>query len=271
MNYNTVVSRFIVLLLMCSAAAAQGIVPIVDMRIGGLIGGSKNGKWLEAGVAAESIMTGPMDLFVFGLSGREKEAFPSARRAPVDDVCQDFFRINMQDEKQRLAVGIGVNAKWNPMPRRPVKMSANNAEYKKAVVAQLKKQHVSHPIAKITQAYRIDLDNDGVDEVLIGATNIKNEHGVGWAAGEYSFAMFRKVTKAGVKDFILWGNFFARGEENGGVPNRYEISGIADLNGDGKMEVVLYSEYYEGSGTGAFEIRQGKPVAIPELEAGCGA
>ena len=59
--------------------------------------------------------------------------------------------------------------------------------------------------------------------------------------------MLRKVTKNGVRDYLLDGNFFKSSQDSGGAPNRYEISGIADLNGDGKMEIVLYSEYYEGS------------------------
>lgn len=265
------VSALLAIAILTPAIAAQkNIVPIIDLRMGGLLGGVRNGKWIEAGLAAESIMNGAMDLHVYGLRGKEKTPFYAARRAPVEDVCQDFYRINMDDEKERPAVGIGVNASWNAMPRIPRRMSASSPAYKTAVIAFLKKQGVVRPVAKITQIFQIDLDNDATDEILITATDLKSQFGVGWKAGEYSFTMLRKVTRSGVRDFLLDGNFFKRGQENGGAPNRYEISSIADLNGDGKMEIVLYSEYYEGAGSGAFEMRGGKPVLVKQLQIGCG-
>ena len=250
--------------------AQNEIVPIIDLRIGGLLGGVKNGKWIEAGIAAESIMNGAMDLDVYGFGGKQKKPFYAATRAAVEDVCQDFYRINMDDQKQQLAVGIGVNGTWNAMPRIPKRVSVQNPVYMAAVIAFLKKQGVRRPVAKITQAFQIDLDNDGTDEVLITATRIKSGFGVGWRAGEYSFSMLRKVTKSGVKDYLVDGNIYKSTQDNSGAPNRYEISSIADLNGDGKMEIVLYSEYYEGSASGAFEIRNGKPELIKELQIDCG-
>ncbi|MEO6656550.1 MAG: hypothetical protein ABIO36_10755 [Pyrinomonadaceae bacterium] len=251
--------------------AQNEIVPIIDLRIGGLLGGVKHGKWIEAGIAAESIMNGAMDLDVYGLRGKEKTPFYAARRAPVEDVCQDFYRINMDDQKEQLAVGIGVNGGWNAMPRIPKRVSVQNPAYNAAVVAFLKKEGVKRPVAKITQAFQIDLDNDGIDEVLITATRIKSQFGVGWRAGEYSFAMLRKVTKSGVKDYLLDGNIHRSAHDDDGAPNRFLISGIADLNGDGKMEIVLYSEYYEGSASGAFEMIKGRPEVIEELQIECGA
>lgn len=254
--------------LFCSAVPAQtGVVPIIDLRIGGLLGGVKDGKWIEAAAAAESIMNYPVDFYVFGFDGKEKKMIYSARRAPVEDVCQDFYRTKI-GMKERLGLGMAVNAGWNPMPRIPKRLSPQSPAYTAAVVAFLKKQSVTRPTVNITQLFSIDLDNDGVDEILITASNIRIR--TGWKAGEYSFSIVRKTTKTGVRDYLLDGNFFKQGEENGGAPNRYEISSIADLNGDGKMEIVLYSEYYEGSNSGAFEMRNGKPAMIKELQIGCG-
>ncbi|CAN5350537.1 hypothetical protein BH10ACI3_BH10ACI3_15030 [soil metagenome] len=260
----------VIIALLCTAVPAQkDIVPIVDLRISGLIGGVKDGKWIEPGLAAESIMNGATDLNVFGFGGKEKRMIYAARRQPVEDVCQDFFRIKT-GIKERLGVAIGSNASWKAMPRIPKGLSIQSAAYKQAVISFLKKQGVARPVAKITQAFSVDLDNDGTDEVLISATNFRHQSGFDWKAGEYSFVLLRKVTKGGVKDYLVDGNIFKKGEDNGGAPNRYEISGIADLNGDGRMEVVIYGEYYEGSGTAAFEMLGGKLELIKELQAGCG-
>ena len=256
--------------LLFSAAPAQSeLVPIIDLRLGGLIGGSRDGKWVEPGLAAESILNGGSDLFVYGFGGKEKKTIASAKRAPIEDVCEDFFRIQT-GTRERLGVGMGVNLTWNAMPRIPIRLSAQSPIYKAAVSAFLKKEGVARPVAKITQAFRVDLDNDGTDEVLITATRLNNDFGIGWKAGDYSFVMLRKVTKDGVKDYMVDGNIYKRGQTDDGPPNRYLISAIADLNGDGRMEVVIYSEYYEGAGTGAFEMRGGKLELIKEVQAGCG-
>lgn len=260
----------LLLFAMVSAMPAQkSIVPIIDLRLGGLLGGSQDGKWIEAGLAAESIMDGGIDLFVFGFNGKEKTPIYSAKRAPIEDVCSDFYRMDM-DIKDRLGLGLGVNATWNAIPRIPKRMKTPTAAYKTAITNLLRKEGVKRPIVKTTQIFLIDLDGDGADEALITATNINSQFGVGWKAGEYSFVMLRKMTKDGVKDYMVDGNIFKTGQDNGGAPNRYEISSIADLNGDGKMEVVIYSEYYEGAGAGAFEMRGGKLEFIKEIQAGCG-
>jgi hypothetical protein len=49
----------------------------------------------------------------------------------------------------------------------------------------------------------------------------------------------------------------------------YDLASVADLNGDGRMEVVLVWSYYEGGGVTGYEL-QGDRLA-PVLEAGCGA
>lgn len=102
------------------------------------------------------------------------------------------------------------------------------------------------------------------------ATNLTGDFFARGKSGEYSIVLLRSVTKAGIRDFMVDGNIYKRGQEDTGPKQRYEITGIADLNGDGKMEVVIYAEYYEGAGTAAFELRGGKLELINELRAGCG-
>ncbi|MFN0141075.1 MAG: FG-GAP repeat domain-containing protein [Pyrinomonadaceae bacterium] len=263
-------SILLVCLLFSSFALPQErSVPIVDLRLGGLIGGSQNGAWVEPGLAAESILNSVMDLNVFGFGGKERKMIYAARRAPIEDVCQDFYRVNM-GMKERLGLAIGSNAKWKPMPRIPKRISARNAVYKRAVASFLKKQGVKNPIVRITQAFQIDLDGDGQDEVVITATRASDRYFTKLNAGDYSLVLLRTVTKAEVTDLMVDGNIYKPDQEDVGPPHRYEISGIADLNGDGTMEVAIYAEYYEGAGTAAFELRGGKLEMIKEVQAGCG-
>lgn len=120
MKIRLVRNSLLVCLLFNSYALAQDSpVPIVDLRLGGLIGGSQNGAWVDPGIAAESILLGSMDLNIFGFRGPEKAKVRNAKQqGPIDDVCQDFVRIET-GTRDRLGFAIGSNAKWKPMPRIP--------------------------------------------------------------------------------------------------------------------------------------------------------
>jgi hypothetical protein len=47
------------------------------------------------------------------------------------------------------------------------------------------------------------------------------------------------------------------------------VLGVADLNGDGRMEIALRNWYYEGAGVTVFEF--GGDGATPVMDNGCGA
>ncbi len=46
----------------------------------------------------------------------------------------------------------------------------------------------------------------------------------------------------------------------------HNIYALADLSGDGKMEIVLGINYYEGDRNIIFEMKNGKPIKVLELE-----
>lgn len=268
MTTRFISSTLLVCILFGSSVLAQERpVPIVDLRLGALIGGSHNGTWIEPGIAAESILLQSVDLNIFGFGGREKGTMRNVKRGTIDDVCQDLFRVA---GRERLGLAIGSNAKWKPMPRIPKRISNRNALYRGSVASFLKKHGVRNPIVRITQAFQIDLDGDGQDEVVIAATRVSDRYFTKLNAGDYSLVLLRTTTKVGAIDLMVDGNIYKPGQEDVGPPQRYEITGIADLNGDGKMEVVIYAEYYEGAGTAAFELHGGKLETIKEVQAGCG-
>ncbi|MEZ5344491.1 MAG: hypothetical protein R2681_02950 [Pyrinomonadaceae bacterium] len=71
-----------------------------------------------------------------------------------------------------------------------------------------------------------------------------------------------------VENIVLEGEFYPK-ETEFSAPNKHNITGIIDLDGDGKMEVVIYGAYYEGAWVSTFQILTGaKPKKV--LETGCG-
>ena len=108
-----------------------------------------------------------------------------------------------------------------------------------------------------------------MDEVLISATYYKGGLSSSANVGDYSFVMVRKAVGKIVTNHLLVGDFITK-RIDFGAPTENAISAIADLNGDGKMEIVLNGSYYEGDFAGAFEMKAGKPAKIKEFEIGCG-
>ena len=242
-------------------------VPIVELKTRGLLGAVQNGRWLPP--SRLSPKQGETFEFVLvGARGVEEGGVTKARRGETEDVCQDFFRFEFELQQEH-GVAIGTGSKWNPVPR-PVKtLDANSKVYRTAVTEFLKKKNIARPVVRIKDIYRVDLDADGVDEIVLAATYYKKGLSASAGVGDYSFVLVRKAVGKTVTDHLLKGDFIAR-RVDFGAPNEYGISAIADLNGDGKMEIVLHGAYYEGESAAAFEIKNRRPVEIKEFEIGCG-
>src|SRR5262249_33096712 len=104
---------------------------------------------------------------------------------------------------------------------------------------------------------------------LISATHYEKGVEPSASRGDYSFVMLRKARGKRVTNHLLAGDFVVKPIEFG-APTQNEISAVADLNGDGKMEIVLFGFYYEGDFASVFEIKNGRPVEIKEFRIACG-
>jgi hypothetical protein len=247
--------------------AQSSLIPIVELKNSGLMGGVQNGRWV-APTTFRAKMKEETEFVLVGWNGVEEGGVSLAKKLPQEDVCEDFTRMQFELEQDH-GVGIGSSAKWNPMPRPLKKIDLNNPTYKAAVKAFLKTKGVANTIVQIKEAFRVDLEGDGVEEVVLSATYYKNGLTSGASVGDYSFVMVRKAVGKVVTNHLLEGDFI-RKKIDFGAPTENHISAIADLNGDGKMEIVLYGFYYEGDFSGAWEMKNGRPVKIKEFEIGCG-
>jgi hypothetical protein len=233
-----------------------------------VIGGHADGKWLDTQKAGKAMKPGtPFRIFTpNGESGK----LTAKKAAAMEDVCMDVWSAEVEPEIEK--DGIAIAASWEPMPR-PVKASSNTLEvYIKAVSDILVSQGIRRPTVKITQHLRTDLDGDGNEEVLLSATHYKTSEGLGdvptsASAGNYSFVALRRVIDGKVHTQILDGEFYETSKEFN-APNLHEVSAVLDLDGDGKMEVILSSEYYEGGATTVWQF--GAKEATKVLEVACG-
>ncbi len=256
-------------LLVLSFSLAKSQVAIADLSTGSLLGGSENGKWLTAAQMAPK-MKKQMEFKLIGWNGVEEGGVSMAAFRGESEICGDYWSFEFELEMDN-GVGIDTTAKWNPAPRNAVKIPNSNAIYKTVVQNFLRSKGILSPTVAIDNVYRIDLDGDGTDEVLISATRYAKGMMDGQTIGDYSFTLLRSVHGGKSVDHLLDGEFFSkRPPEDHWPPNVYAIDAVADLNGDGKMEILVSSSYYEGSSHAVFEYSGGKPVAVKELAAECG-
>lgn len=238
---------------------------VIELKNGAILGGFQNGKFVDPETAAAKLKAGEKVTLYNLDAGKSNETAKIVRIRDNFEICPSY-RAAETDKKTDSGIALSSGANYNAVPREPEKLDANGEVYKKVVADFLKTKGIDNPVVKIEQLYRVDLEGDGKDEVVIRATNYKN-FGVGAKKGEYSFVLVRKIVGEDVKNILLTGDFSTKDTEFS-APNRHEISAIADLNGDGKMEIVIYGEYFEGSWSKAYEVIG--ETANEVLETDCG-
>lgn len=121
----------------------------------------------------------------------------------------------------------------------------------------------------IEQIVRVDLDANGVDEVLIVADSLSGDDLFG-SEGDYSTMLFRAVIDDEVVMSELMGMYIDPEFPSARILLA-ELIGVVDLNGDGRSEVVVVSNYYEGDGIKVFELEPDLASMTEVLGKVCGA
>jgi hypothetical protein len=243
--------------------------PIVDAQSGYLIGGSRNGKWVSDKEVAKSL-TGSEAYRVFGSSTQAGQTTGSRSRTG-EAPCELTQWVKLQ---KNFNGQIAVSANWNPLPRRVRPQNTNQKIYRDEVARILEMGGLTKPEVKIMQLWRVDLDGDGTEEVLLSAANYNgqnsgpNNMSSSSSAGNYALALLRKVVNGKVRTIELETEIYP-GTRDFNAPNVFRFAGAYDLNGDGKMEIVLRGRYYEGDWISVYEIKGASAKEV--LSSGCGA
>ena len=235
--------------------------PIIEFRESCLIGAAQRQKWLDADHVGKAGKPGNFQLYT--LNGPAGDI--TVKKISEDADCGGEWQFETATpQKEGIAI---FNPTWKVMPRLPRKVDVNDVTYVHVVSDILKQKGIKRPIVAIDQAYKIDLDGDGSDEVVIVANHYAN--GVSELTGvvhqtatsDYTLVLVRKIVNGAVKNIFVVDAIWLKANE-GPLPRANHLSAIADLKGDGVMELVLYSAYHEGSRSNVVEIRGAKAQAV---------
>jgi hypothetical protein len=260
------------------AALAAPIHPIVAFSdlfhesrpTGYFLGGSAGGRWLKPEAAAGSIPGGE-HYRLYSLAG-EVGGSVGSKPAKGEAPCAHTWYVTLSPFPQGRGNLVAVAGPWNAMPRAVKITDTQQQVYKEATAEILKSKGIANPQVILTQVIRVDLDGDGVEEVLVSATNYaRRESGIGVTrharAGDYSLVFLRKKVQGKMVTSIIAGEFYPKAKEID-VPSEYKVIGVLDLNGDGIMEIVLSGQYYEGDWVDAYRVDGTKITKLFSM--GCG-
>jgi hypothetical protein len=266
----------LVALLMCAGASpAADLHPIVDVESGFLFGAISDGKWIKADETAE-LISGETTYRVYGLTqalGDANAGKPKSEGAP----CEETLGVELSPKPEKGVIAIV--ASWDALPRKPKVTDKTQKAYVDAVGDFLETKGIKQPKVKIDNILRVDLDGDGEEEALISATNYFSKDGsvpMRSPAGSYSMVLLRRVVVGKVETQLVEGEFHlnaypkaAQEEGRFDAPNAYKVIGTFDVDGDGKLEIVIHSQYYEGGATTIYRCDPKKSEAL--LSVSCGA
>ena len=261
------------------AAMAAPVYPIVAFNdfyrdskpTGYLLGGSAGGRWLKPEAAA-GLIPGGETYRLYTLTGEVGNSVGS-KPAKGEDACADTLYVTLAPLPVGRGSLVAVAGPWNAMPRR-LKIASPEAQvYREAAAEILRSQGIDNPQVNLTQVIRVDLDGDGVEEVLVSATHYAKPSPEGGMtpdarAGDYSLVFLRKVVQGKVVTRIITGEYYPQAKKFTG-PAEHRIIGVLDLNGDGSLEIVLSGRYYEGEWVDAYRVDGAKIIKLFRM--GCGA
>ena len=236
-----------------SRLPAAEVAPIVDQ--GWLLGGFSQGKWLSAKDTAKALL-GRETYQLCTLTrflGRALGSKPKSN--PAIEVGPEFGITFNPAFKSREPV-VAVGGTWKAMPRQPRLLTDNLQPYVEAAQAVLKSKGITDPQVNLIQVIEIDLDDDGVKEVLVGARRFTMPHRSDVLNnGDYSMVFVHKKATGAANNILVEGQFQTASRPETGLALSYQVTGLVDADGDGIMEIMVNYTYYEGGDARLFQLK----------------
>lgn len=238
--------------------------PLITTGFGAL--GWWDGRWLSAEDEGELPVAGGEDYQVVTLG-----AVRITRGGPQLLTCAPLDRIGVELEDPDLLgewpgpYGVAISAPWEVRPHL-FESITDNGIYAGLARDLLAARGLPVGNPRVKQLYRLDLEGDGINEVLVVVEDIQGDYLP--RAGDYSMVFLRRVAHGVVHTAIL-GESVNTDETT--YPIGFSVGGVGDLSGDGKMEIVVNAAYFEGIDVEVWEYVDDDRGPVRQLDMGCGS
>jgi hypothetical protein len=263
---------------------AEGLVPVdldpdgtpaVVVSRDGLLGWWDGTAWQDVDARSPEVPVEEGTTFtVVGIGRDASDATSGAPRLGCEPL--DTYTVPLDpalEEAWRVPGQIAVNATWDVVPRPVEELDPTSQTYRDAAAEIVADPPLSiaDVSVQLDQVVRVDLDGDGVDEVIVVGRHPDADPSHAPRAGWYAFVAVRSVVNGTVRTDLLNHTVFHADDDS--YPNMvtYELDAVADLNGDGRMEVVYGASAFEDAST--YVVAWDGPTAgSPQhvLSSGCG-
>lgn len=244
-----------------------------------LLGAAAGGRWLTTQQTAPH------------LNGQEKYLRRSLGGVPTPvtggqaesygEPCEQAYGVSVKPANTSNQFQLSTAAALKAWPRPVTALPTSNETYRQIVRAELIQRGLPSPEVQLVGLTRVDLDGDGTQEVIIEATRYAGREGIYppgiGQPGDYSIMLLRHVVRGQVLTVTLGVDIAPRTPlkpdnnfETQPLASVIRLAGAADLNGDGRMELILYSAYYEGTYYSVQEWTPARGLINTPLETGCG-
>lgn len=186
-------------------------------------------------------------------------------------VCEPLFNLGVVLANEELLgewpgpYGVAISAPWDLQPNlfEPFADDGTFAAIAAGLLAE-RGLDVADPVIK--QLFRTDLEGDGLNEILVVAEDITG--GFLPEVGDYSIIFMQKVIQGDVQTAVLGDSVVT--DPEGSFVVGFSVGAVADLNGDGQMEIIVDSAFFEGLGVDVWEYVDDDIGLFPYLQTGCG-
>jgi hypothetical protein len=233
----------------------------------GAIGWWDGSGWRDAVTEGELPVEGGEDYQVMVL-----DELSRTTAGPETTVCEPLELIGVELEDPDLLggypgpYGVAISAPWELQPH-VFEAIADDGTYSGFASELLSTRGLDVEEPVIKQLFRTDLDGDGVNEVLVVAEKVTQ--GLLLEPGDYSIAFMRKVVDGDVQTVILEETLVF--DEQDRFAGAHAFGGAADLNDDGRMELIVDSAFFEGFNVAIWEYANDDLGAVQVLQTGCGS